>query len=64
MDHEEQDRDSNYKFAMYFMSIQCNEGGNDLSLSFAIDWSSLHNKSLNLPDAREIRVPISVMRKK
>ena len=66
MDHEEQDRDSNNKFAVYFMSVQCHKGGggNDLSLSSAIDWSSLHNKSLNLPDAREIRVPISVMRKK
>ena len=66
VDHEEQDGYSKYKFAMYFMIIQCNEGGggNDLSLSSAIDWSSLHNKSLNLPDAREIRVPISVMRKK
>ena len=65
VDHEEQDGYSKYKFAMHFMSRQRNKGGggNDLSLSSAIDWSSLHNKSLTLPDVREIRVPINVMRK-
>ena len=66
VDHEEPDGDSNYEFAMYSRYIQCSKGGggNDLSLSSAIDWSSLHNKSLTLPDTREIRVPINVMRKK